>query len=61
MAQTTAEKHPPPHKHEPSPEPPSEPVPPELPPYEPAPGGTGATFRIAFYSKWGQINISGRV
>jgi len=38
MAQTTAEKHPPPHKHEPSPEPPSEPVPPELPPYEPAPG-----------------------
>jgi len=36
MAQTTAEKHPPPH--EPTPGPPTEPVPPELPPYEPAPG-----------------------
>jgi hypothetical protein len=38
MAQTTAEKHPPPHQREPTPELPSEPVPPELPPYEPAPG-----------------------
>jgi hypothetical protein len=34
MAQTSAEKSPPPHKHEP----PTEPIPPELPPYEPAPG-----------------------
>jgi hypothetical protein len=38
MSLTSAEKHPPPHRHEPVPEPPTEPVPPELPPYEPAPG-----------------------
>jgi len=38
MPSTTAEKHPPPHKHEPVPDPPADPVPPELPPYEPAPG-----------------------
>jgi hypothetical protein len=38
MAQTSAEKSPPPHKHEPVPEPPDAPIPPELPPYEPAPG-----------------------
>jgi hypothetical protein len=34
----SAEKHPPPSKHEPIKEPPLEPVPPELPPYEPARG-----------------------